>query len=174
MTTLAFRIQNNRDRFYVHIANDDYQFVKGKRFKLSTVGYSIILRSHPEGAVFLNRWGIAGETEFKYAILSRGQHPCLPLFGPHECTGQFDAAGNVFTTLPTPCLLPWPSRYASKYEFDDQSCEDLLTQRANDLRRCGKNVLTIPDHMVTFIGFERLKNFLLKNPWLEIERDKVA
>lgn len=172
MTGILFRLQNNRDKFFVHVSNDDYDVVKDKRFKVSYVGANVILRRDPQGVKFRDRWGTCEtrEADFTYAIPSLREHPFFPLFGPFECEGSFDAHGNIYIMLPGVLELPWPSSMCSKYEFDDASCEKLLNDRVNALRGAQMNCLPIPDYMAVFIGYERLAALIKKNPWLDIVR----
>lgn len=171
MTSINFRVQNNRDRFYVHISNDDFDIVKGKKFKISFIGSAVMLRREQQGTVFVDRWGReVNNTGFVYALCSVAAHPFFPLFGPFEHEGEFDASGNIFIRLPGVLELPWPSSRSSKYEFDDDSCDKLLEDRVTALRAENMNCLAMPDYMAVFLGYERLKSLAIKYPWLDIVR----
>lgn len=168
---VAFRVQNNRDRFFIHVSDDDFDIVKGRKFKISFIGAAVMLRPHPSGAIFIDRWGReVNYTGFINALCSTTAHPFFPLFGPFEHEGEFDASGNLYIRLPGVLELPWPSRMASKYEFDDDSCDKLLNDRVNALRGMQLNCLPIPDYMAVFIGYNRLKALVTKHPWLDIVR----
>lgn len=168
---VRFRVQNNRDCFYCHVSDDDYDMVKHLRLKIAFVGANIILRRHPTAATFTNRWGRDNDNSgYVYALKSKYAHPFFPLFGPFECEGDEDASGNLYIQLPGVLELPWPSKWCSKYEFDDASCEKLLNDRINALRGAQMNCLPIPDYMAVFIGYERLAKVIKANPWLDIVR----
>jgi hypothetical protein len=173
MSKINLRVQNNRDVLYVHVADEDFDIVKGKDFGYHQVGQMLYLTANQPGGKFSLRYGQEYPRPPGYANVWRSSmyHDWVPLFGPYE----IDAVlwpNQIVIPLPPACHLPWPSERCIKYIDDTASCARLLNERAMTAYKNGLRQLKIPDHMVEYIGYDRLAAFLSLNPWLSLEREK--